>query len=371
MSQETKDLFGRMFNISGFKIGKTPALVLGTFQDVDINGDDLTIEDMPIKFPGSDCRIPELVPENYVKLVQNIVNYDATLSTSFKSNYVYLTITRSTVEPGRVQRIPGWHVDGFQKPGRTPQVIQHQYAVTNALPTLFCTDPLVLVHSDNKKDFFKQLADVCETGTHWQATPGQIHLLNAYCPHRPVEAKEPTRRFFVRVSFSQIPFTRKGNTKNPCFDYEWNDKTKIEFYERQNDEEKVQIDIIANERDGFVIAIPSLGLVNFYPSEPIVSCDEDIIISREVPKATIDRWVRAYNFESRNECSYCAEREFDNVTNEIMDWVESIHELDEYRVKHRRYVRMHNLKIVLFGVLLPMFIYWLILNSEQIPTAEL
>ena len=189
----------------------------------------LKIEDCPIKFPGSELRVPDFVPSVYQSLLDMILTYDQALfPDSYPSMYVYLTITQSHVGPGKVQRVPGWHVDGYQKAHeRTPLEIQHQYAITNCLPTSFHLSGLDIKQLP-KKMFFETLARTCKD--EWAAQPYEIHLLNSFCPHRPVEAKTEHDRWFVRLSFSQVPFTRKGNTINPLFDYTWDHKTKKEFY---------------------------------------------------------------------------------------------------------------------------------------------
>ena len=216
----------KLFDVSEFKVGNCPDNVIGTFEP-DSLSDDIVVEDMPIKFPRSKVLIPDFITADYQRLIQRIFEYD----TNNDDLYTYLTITTSTVESDAVQRIPGWHVDGFQKPHRGLLSVQRQYAVTNCLPTLFCTDPLDVVHSGTKKEFFKQLTEKCQNGTSfWQAAPYQIHLLNSFCPHRPVKATETIRRFFVRVSFSPVPFTRKNNTINPLFKYKWDSSTKKMFY---------------------------------------------------------------------------------------------------------------------------------------------
>jgi len=213
----------KKWNVAEFRHQRCPEVIGEWKQDPPHN--DLKIEDLPIKFPDSELWIPDFVPLVYQSLLDMILTYDqAMFPESYPSMYIYLTISNSHIEPGHVQPTPGWHVEGYQKAHeRTPFEIQHQYAVTNCLPASFHTSGLEMKQLP-KKMFFQTLARSCKD--EWAAKPYEIHLLNSFCPHRPVEAQEDRNRWFVRLSFSQIPFTRKGNTINPLFEYSWDNKAK-------------------------------------------------------------------------------------------------------------------------------------------------
>ena len=219
----------KVWDVKEFALPRIP-LVIGQWVGPE-SQTPLQVEDMPIKFPGTEVRVPGDLHESHGSLIDQIVSFDQKNFDSFDLQHIYLTITQSVVNVGQVQRIPGWHVDGYQK--REPRIIQHQYAVTNTLPTLFHVSS-VEIEQLPKKEFFKTLAAKCETdGKKWQAEPGQIHLLNSFCPHRPVETNCEEFRYFVRLSFSPIPFTRKNNTQNPLFDYHWDLQTKKKFYKEE------------------------------------------------------------------------------------------------------------------------------------------
>jgi hypothetical protein len=200
--------------------------------------DECAIEDMPIKMSGNtDIHLPDFVPKEFVDTINATLNYDKNNFESFKDMFVYLTITSNEVQPGHVQRVSGWHVDGYQKntPERPAGIIQHQYSISNELPTIFYAHYLCAqLHQLPKKEFFKQLSDLCEAkrGGYIATEPYEMYLLNSFCPHKPAinRTDKPIQRWFMRISFSLVPFTNEKNTKNPLIDYTWTKETKATFY---------------------------------------------------------------------------------------------------------------------------------------------
>ncbi len=207
-------------------------IVADTGQDEEFVTDDgLYLEDMPIKFPGSEYRVPKIIWDNFGDLLIQQMELEKAVNPDIDDQYVYLTIQQGMVKPKTTQRPPGTHIDGFQKPIIVPQIAQHQISVTNTLPTIFYaaaakpeTTGLV------KKEFFKALAQDCEGQPTFSPQPYEIHLLNAYCPHRPDKATQEAFRTFVRFSISSIPFMGSYNTRNSLFDYEWTDEKKAAYY---------------------------------------------------------------------------------------------------------------------------------------------
>jgi len=189
------------------------------------------IENLPIKFPGSDCRIPGLVWDHFGDMLAQVIEIEKQVNPVLEEQYIYLTIQQGPVDPGNTHRPAGTHVDGFQKDAIIPQTIQHQISVTNTLPTIFYAaalpqDALALP----KRDFFKAMAQTCADKPSLSPPPYTLHLLNAYCPHRPAPASEKTFRTFVRFSISTIPFMDEDNTRNKLFDYEWTPAKKEAYY---------------------------------------------------------------------------------------------------------------------------------------------
>ncbi len=178
--------------------------------------------DMPIKFPHTDVRIPYDVSNHY-KTIKTMFDYEHSFNPKYDELYAYLTIDRGVVDPGKTQRVPGAHVDGFQGARINPKVlIDHSYVAYSGLPTVWYNQEFKVSHLDPAvhdvfKAFDKQLDETKAVRYH----AGQILLFDAYTIHRGDVAAEPISRTFMRLTFSVREFDRLGNTHNPMFDYDW------------------------------------------------------------------------------------------------------------------------------------------------------
>lgn len=203
------------------------------FLEDHFSDDGLYIEDMPIKVPGGPIVIPNEVFHNHFEhFLRWWLVHEQVLNPHYDSQYLYLTIQQSWVKAGAVQRRPGMHLDGFQKAGIVPQPAQHQFAITNAVPTQFVAHFFDFENLPrDKKGMFEKLQQESEGKSRWTAKPYQMHLLNAFCPHEPGVAKYDCFRTFIRCSGSTIPFMGSDNTRNPFLNLEWNVESKRKYYE--------------------------------------------------------------------------------------------------------------------------------------------
>ena len=91
-------------------------IVAATEQDpAFITPEGLYIENLPIKFPGTDYHIPAIVWDNFGDLLVQQTTLEKAINPHIDNQYVYLTIQQGTVAPATTQRPPGTHIDGFQK----------------------------------------------------------------------------------------------------------------------------------------------------------------------------------------------------------------------------------------------------------------
>lgn len=183
--------------------------------------------DMPIKFPGSEIRLPVELGQ-FERAVQKIIDYERAVNPSCYDEYFcYLTVDQGMVQPGALQREAPCHVDGFQGARWNPKTkINHTYTVSDALPTVFYPQPFDFSRLDEAKHnfFWEMNRQVAETNSAyaWQGNSGEILLMDAYSVHRGVEADKPTYRTWIRLSFEVRIFDRLGNAHNPMFNYAWN-----------------------------------------------------------------------------------------------------------------------------------------------------
>lgn len=182
--------------------------------------------DMPIKFPGSNFRIPASLMQ-FKEVIQIVANYEATINSDcFDEYYCYMTIDQGWVKPETLQREAPCHVDGFQGARWSPKTrINHTYVVGDSIPTTYYVQPFDLRDLDEAKhNFFWEMNNiVAKTKSEhaWQPEDGEINLIDAYTVHRGTEAHELTFRTWVRLSFEVRKFDRLGNAHNPLFQYDW------------------------------------------------------------------------------------------------------------------------------------------------------
>ena len=82
---------------------------------------------LPIKFPGSELRIPN----EYLSLktfLSEIVSFEAGVNPNIDKYYAYLTVDQRFVPRGKSQRIMGAHVDGLPRYGTYPSKLGIDYS---------------------------------------------------------------------------------------------------------------------------------------------------------------------------------------------------------------------------------------------------
>lgn len=181
--------------------------------------------DMPIKFPGSNFRIPQAF-EQFREVIERIAHYEAAINPKcLDEYYCYLTVDQSWVEPDTLQREAPCHVDGFQGARQAKTKINHTYVVTDQIPTSYYVEPFDLSHLDETKhNFFWEMNKIVadNNSAHaWQPAVNEINMIDAYTVHRGSEATEKVYRTWIRLSFEVRVFDRLGNAHNPLFAYDW------------------------------------------------------------------------------------------------------------------------------------------------------
>jgi hypothetical protein len=182
--------------------------------------------DMPIKFPGSNFRIPNSLKQ-FKEVIELVANYEAAINTDcFDEYYCYMTVDQGLVKPDTLQREAPCHVDGFQGARWNPKVrLNHTYTVGDSVPTTYYVQPFDLGHLDEAKhNFFWEMNNIVaktKSAHAWKPSNGEVTLMDAYCVHRGSEATELTFRTWIRLSFEVRKFDRLGNAHNPMFQYDW------------------------------------------------------------------------------------------------------------------------------------------------------
>jgi hypothetical protein len=181
--------------------------------------------DMPIKFPGTDVRVPAALA-SFVPAIQRIIDAERQINPSYEKYYAYLSVHQATLGVGERMRENPYHVDGFQGP-RWPEKhpVNHSYLLSDQLPTVFYPiafplDGVDLAFDDIYAEFARRV-ESSEGAAEWRPKDFELVLMDAYCVHRGDVAKQPMFRTWLRVSWETRVFDRLGNSHNPLFDYDW------------------------------------------------------------------------------------------------------------------------------------------------------
>lgn len=182
--------------------------------------------DLPIKFPGSEFRLPAAFAQLRA-LVQRVADVELAINPHhYDEYYCYMTVDQGDVPAGNLQREAPCHVDGFQGARWAPKVrINHTYTVSDVLPTAYYVQPFDFTALDEARHnfFFEMNRQVAATNSahEWHAAPWELTLMDAYSVHRGAAAPVPTPRTWIRLSFEVRIFDRLGNAHNPLFRYDW------------------------------------------------------------------------------------------------------------------------------------------------------
>lgn len=220
-----------LWDLSRFKIPHTP-LSFGQISEaaqldflVPIT-ESARVLDMPIRFPGTDYRLPREL--GYLrKALQECIDVYESVHPNPSRGYCYLTFDHKLVRPDVLMREAPAHVDGFQGARwlDNPRAINNSITIDSCLPTVYYPMPFDFDALDiAKHDFFWEMNNQIakDNSAHtWKANVFDIAWMNGYCVHRGAEAPHAMERRWMRLSWEDRIFDRLGNAHNPLFEYDW------------------------------------------------------------------------------------------------------------------------------------------------------
>ncbi len=178
------------------------------------------VENLPLKFPGTDIRIPQEYA-SLESLIRQVFDTRYSMDpVTYEDLYAYVSIARGTVQPSSSQRRPGLHVDGLQGDERPVKEIgEISFIASNRLPTVFARQIFRVQHVNLSTTYlFDEFTKQLDPKTEVAGNPYDIYMADAFAVHRSQIATEPTERTFIRITFSKAIFDRVGNGENPMFD---------------------------------------------------------------------------------------------------------------------------------------------------------
>lgn len=183
----------------------------------------IRVLDMPIKFPGSNYRIPKEL-SHLSSLILKIVSHEHLINDQIDNYYCYLTLDKRIVTKGMTTRKSGIHVDGFQGARLGEKLpVDHSYIIANNNPTIFYNHEFKVNKSWDKNchNYFEGFEKQKQENLAITYPNNTVLLMDAYCLHEAPLVEEELFRTFLRLSFTVREFDRLGNAHNPMFYYHW------------------------------------------------------------------------------------------------------------------------------------------------------
>lgn len=208
-----------------------PPIDMGLVEDEEF-ACDFNVLRMPLKFPGTEYRIPdELI--GMMPLLARVAEYEAFINARHNDCFCHITFDRSVVPAGQFHRYPGFHGDGVQGTKITPKaLIEHSYIFVTDPPTEFCLQPFFMTHLDEAKhNFFKEFDKQARECNVYGALPNHLYLIDPYMVHRTPKIVVPVNRVFGRITYAFTELQHPKNTINPMFQGQEYEK-RIDIRER-------------------------------------------------------------------------------------------------------------------------------------------
>lgn len=194
-----------------------PPIDMGLIERDEYNCD-VNVLRMPLKFPGTNYRIPRELG-GVTPLITRVAEYEAFINPRHADFFCHITYDYSDVEEGFYHRYPGFHGDGIQGTKLTPKVeIEHSYILVTSPPTEFCLQPFFLKHLDEAKhNFFLEFDRQAQEGNVYKSLPEHLYLIDPYMVHRTPKITQRVARTFVRITYAATELQHPNNTNNPMF----------------------------------------------------------------------------------------------------------------------------------------------------------
>ena len=173
---------------------------------------------MPLKFPGTNYRIPRQLAM-LEPLIRRVAEYESFINPDHANSFCHITHDLSDVKAGAHHRFPGFHGDGIQGTKLTPKIdIEHSYILTTTPPTEFCLQPFFLKHLDEAKhNFFLEFDRQAKEANVYGSLPNHLYLIDPYMVHRTPKIKRKVTRLFIRITYAPTELQHPKNTINPLF----------------------------------------------------------------------------------------------------------------------------------------------------------
>lgn len=183
------------------------------------------VTDLPIKFPGTDYRLPVELAQ-FSDVIQQCIDYEHAINPHIDDYYVYITVDQKKLDPGQGHRGRGPHSDGIQGRRIQPKEPSERTYIMSSTPapatTKFYVQPFDVgdckADTHNLTSLFRALADDAKA---IYLPHRAIALADCYLVHEGPIVGTDHERTLLKVMPTRRKFDRLGNTHNWLFDYNW------------------------------------------------------------------------------------------------------------------------------------------------------
>ena len=166
------------------------------------------------------------------EVVRHIVETELFINPRFKDFHAHVSFECTDVAAGTTQRVPGWHVDGFQGVRVRAHVIEHSYLWSTRRGTEYCLQPFFIDHLDpHRHNVFPEIERQAKPENVYETFPGSLYLIDPYVVHRSPRVEAAGLRSFLRVTFTETELEDPVNTRNLSFE-EPNHPPRLEVRDR-------------------------------------------------------------------------------------------------------------------------------------------
>ena len=217
-----QDDISQLFSINRMNIARKP-ICIGSVDDQLrglFNSYHPNVLDMLVKRPGKITKVHPGCTADVVDVLNKCISFERSINPNFDDKYyVYLTVNSCFIQPGKAQRNPGAHTDGYQGKrysGANALPSCGAYIVSNTIPTKFWTHPFDCSdYTNKKKNFFNHIQGKLNEDFISYSEPYHIYRMSAYQVHASMPAWHSSVRTFLRIDITQKVFDRDINTVNP------------------------------------------------------------------------------------------------------------------------------------------------------------
>jgi hypothetical protein len=148
-------------------------------------------------------------------LVQHILETERHTNPRFEAFWAHITFECTYVEEGAWQRVPGWHVDGFQGVRVPVHQVEHSYLWADTQAVEVCLQPFFLAHLDRSRhNIFAELEKQAAETNAVAGLASHVYLIDPYVVHRSPQVRAAGWRAVCRVTFTETELEDPVNTVN-------------------------------------------------------------------------------------------------------------------------------------------------------------